>query len=231
MQDSPSHRDRPFIVALAQTRPALRDIDTNLARMQRILVDHADADVVVFPELALGGYTTVEAGSLAIEHNDARLAQLADTAQQTATAVIFGAALNTPAGLANAAVVIDAHGRWLDSYSKTWLFGDEPEAYVAGDALVIVDLDGVPTGLMICFDIEFPEVARNLATAGAELLVSISANMQPFGPDPPCLRTCPCAREWAPARLRQSDRSRRDVRLRGRQHGCFARRRAARGRR
>ena len=38
-------------------------------------------------------------------------------------------------------------------------------------------------GLMICFDIEFPEVARSLARAGAEMLVTISANMEPFGND------------------------------------------------
>jgi predicted amidohydrolase len=36
---------------------------------------------------------------------------------------------------------------------------------------------------MICFDIEFPEVARSLGRAGAEMLVTISANMEPFGND------------------------------------------------
>ena len=38
-------------------------------------------------------------------------------------------------------------------------------------------------GIMICFDVEFPEVARSLARAGAELLLTISANMEPFGND------------------------------------------------
>jgi predicted amidohydrolase len=36
---------------------------------------------------------------------------------------------------------------------------------------------------MICFDVEFPEVARTLARRGADMLVTISANMEPFGPD------------------------------------------------
>jgi (R)-amidase len=36
---------------------------------------------------------------------------------------------------------------------------------------------------LICYDIEFPEPARELAAAGAELLVTASANMAPFGPD------------------------------------------------
>lgn len=183
MPGSPPHLNRSFTVALAQTRPTLRDIDANLAQMQRIVDDHAQADLVVFPELGLSGYTTTDAASLAIERNDVRLAQIVETARRNATAIIFGAALNTPAGPSNAAVVIDARGRWLDTYLKAFLFGDECQSYVGGDELVIVDLDGVPTGLMICFDIEFPEVARSLARAGAELLVSISANMKPFGPD------------------------------------------------
>ena len=38
-------------------------------------------------------------------------------------------------------------------------------------------------GPLICFDVEFPEPARELAAAGAELLVTASANMAPFGPD------------------------------------------------
>jgi predicted amidohydrolase len=36
---------------------------------------------------------------------------------------------------------------------------------------------------MICFDVEFPEVARSLALTGVDLLVTISANMDPFGRD------------------------------------------------
>ena len=38
-------------------------------------------------------------------------------------------------------------------------------------------------GPMICFDVEFPEVARTLARRGADVLVTISANMEPLGPD------------------------------------------------
>ncbi len=52
-----------------------------------------------------------------------------------------------------------------------------------GDEQVLVRLAGLDVGPLICFDIEFPEPARELAAAGAELLVTASANMAPFGPD------------------------------------------------
>ena len=49
--------------------------------------------------------------------------------------------------------------------------------------LDVVRLAGLDVGPLICFDIEFPEPARALVAAGAELLVTASANMEPFGPD------------------------------------------------
>jgi len=52
-----------------------------------------------------------------------------------------------------------------------------------GEALRIVRLAAVDVGPLICFDIEFPEPPRQLARAGAELLVTASANMDPFGTD------------------------------------------------
>jgi predicted amidohydrolase len=68
-------------------------------------------------------------------------------------------------------------------YRKTQLFGAEQGVFRPGDALRIVRLGGVEVGPLICFDIEFPEPARQLARAGAELLVTASANMAPFGAD------------------------------------------------
>ena len=41
-------------------------------------------------------------------------------------------------------------------------------------------MDGAQIGAMVCFDVEFPEAARTLARRGAELLLTISANMAPF---------------------------------------------------
>ena len=68
-------------------------------------------------------------------------------------------------------------------YRKTHLFGAEADSYVAGDELVTVELDGRTLGLMICFDVEFPEVARTLAMRGADLLITISANPEVFRRD------------------------------------------------
>ncbi|HST43461.1 MAG TPA: nitrilase-related carbon-nitrogen hydrolase, partial [Conexibacter sp.] len=66
---------------------------------------------------------------------------------------------------------------------KTHLFGAEAEAFAAGDELLVVELAGRRVAPLVCFDVEFPEPARALARAGAELLATLSANMEPYGPD------------------------------------------------
>jgi (R)-amidase len=68
-------------------------------------------------------------------------------------------------------------------YRKTHLFGAERDAYVPGDSLSAIGLGARRLGVMICFDMEFPEVARTLAAQDADLLVTISANPLPFALD------------------------------------------------
>lgn len=170
-------------IALAQLSPRLRQTDANIEVMNRTISEHAKADLVVFPELFLSGYTTVEVGKLAVDPEGPEVGRVAEIAKDNSTAVIFGAPERLGGGYANSAIYIDRNGSLTGVYRKTHLFGSEREAYLPGDDLLVVDLDGFKAGLMICFDVEFPEVARALARAGADLFVTISANMEPFGPD------------------------------------------------
>jgi len=170
-------------IVLAQLTPTVGDMVGNMETLEQVLAAHAEADIAVFPELFLGGYTTQDLTSQAIPESAAVVADLCDLARQFDTALILGAAEQSADGIYNVALCIDRRGQHRATYRKTQLFGDEAGAFVAGDALTVVELDGVQVGLMICFDLEFPEVARALTRAGAELLVAISANMTPFAND------------------------------------------------
>jgi predicted amidohydrolase len=171
-------------VALAQLNPRLRDTRANLETMRRIVADLPGADLIVFPELYLSGYVLDGVEELALRPDGPVLQDIADIAREGSTALIFGAPEHVEGGLANSAFCVDERGTIAAVYRKVQLFGgDESDAFVAGDELLVVGLCGVKMGIMICFDIEFPEVARSLARGGAELLVTISANMEPFGND------------------------------------------------
>src|SRR3712207_1261213 len=171
-------------IALAQLSPRLRETEANIDTVRRVVAEHPDADLIAFPELFLSGYTVTDVDELAVRLDDAELTSLADVAREHSTALIVGAAERVSDGVANSAICVDEQGNLVAVYRKFQLYGgDESDAFVAGDELLVAELCGVTVGLMICFDVEFPEVARALARAGAELLVTISANMEPFGND------------------------------------------------
>ena len=171
-------------IALAQLSPRLRETEANIATVLSVVAEHPEADLIVFPELFLSGYTVTNVDELAILLSGPELKSFADVAQENSTALIIGAPERVSDGIANSAFCVDERGNIAAVYRKFQLYGgDESEAFVAGDELFIVDLCGLKVGLMICFDMEFPEVARVLAQAGAEMFVTISANMEPFGND------------------------------------------------
>jgi predicted amidohydrolase len=171
-------------LVLAQLSPRLRQTKANIETIGKIVAEHPGADLVVFPELFLSGYTLSEFDELAVHLDGPELKQVADTARESSTALIFGAPERVSGGVANSAFCIDGEGTIAAVYRKVQLYGgEESDAFVVGDELLVVELCGLKMGIMICFDVEFPEVARSLAQAGAELLVTISANMEPFGND------------------------------------------------
>lgn len=171
-------------IALAQLSPGLRETETNIAAVRSVFAKHPEADLIVFPELFLSGYTATDVDELAILPSGPELKALADAAQENSTALIIGAAERVNGEVANSAFCLDERGNIATVYRKVQLYGgEESDAFVPGDELLVVELCGVKVGLMICFDMEFPEVARALARAGAEMFVTISANMEPFGND------------------------------------------------
>lgn len=75
----------------------------------------------------------------------------------------------------NTLAVVDGDGVRA-TYRKIHLYDSfgykESERLVAGDiAPVVVDVGGFPVGLMTCYDLRFPELARRLTEQGAEMLV------------------------------------------------------------
>jgi predicted amidohydrolase len=171
------------LALLAQLAPAPRDPDANAARVARALRERPDADLAVFPELFLGGYTLARLDELALPADAAPLTAIADAAAATGTAVVVGFAERLTDGVANAAACFDADGTLAGVYRKTHLFGAEAEAFTAGDEQLVVPLTGALVAPLICFDIEFPEPARAAVRAGAEVLVTPSANMAPYWAD------------------------------------------------
>lgn len=169
---------------LAQLASTPGQTAVNAQRAVAALAAHPNVEIAVFPELFLGGYDLALVVGAARAPDCAELQAIAAAAASASTVVVVGFAERAGDGsLFNSVACIDRDGSLAGVYRKTRLFGAEPEVFEPGDEQLLVRLAGVDVGPLICFDIEFPEPARELAAAGAELLVTASANMVPFGPD------------------------------------------------
>ncbi|MER5973886.1 carbon-nitrogen hydrolase family protein [Streptomyces sp. NPDC002055] len=143
----------------------------------------AGARLLVTSELYLTGYAVGDAlPDLAEEADGPSAGRVAEIAAEHGVAIAYGYPERSGSALHNAAQLIGADGTRLANYRKTHLFGDfETGSFVPGDrAVVQADLDGVRVGLLICYDVEFPENVRAHALAGTELLLVPTALMRPY---------------------------------------------------
>jgi predicted amidohydrolase len=168
---------------LAQLAPAPRRPERNIAAACAVVETHADADLVIFPELFISGYQLGDAAGFALTPEAPELAPLRRACATAGSSVVIGAPERLPGAVANAAFCFEPPGTLAGVVRKSHLFGREREVFEPASELVPVALAGTRLGVMICFDLEFPETARTLCALGAQTLVTLSANMDPFGPD------------------------------------------------
>lgn len=165
-------------LAVAQSRSGALTETDNLARIAAAAREASarGADILVTPELAVSGY---EPARLAAEWTRERSAvarvTLSQIAREAGIALVVSLPLPTEEGTgwSIAALAFDAEGAEQMSYRKTHLYGpDERAAFTAGPALpTVFTLCGTAVAVAVCYDIEFPELARHLARAGAEILL------------------------------------------------------------
>ncbi|MBW8480981.1 carbon-nitrogen hydrolase family protein [Actinomadura parmotrematis] len=150
------------------------DPKENLDRMRGALAAAPDADLAVFPEASQVRFGNELAG-FAEPLDGPFVTALREAARAHGTAVIAG--VFEPAGggrVHNTVVGIEADGTLAGSYRKLHLFdafGDRESEHVApGDRPVVLDLAGTRIGIVTCYDVRFPELARRLVDDGAQIL-------------------------------------------------------------
>ena len=163
------------------------DVAAALDLLERTATETAarGGTMLVCPEMYLTGYAIgAEAARRLAEPVDGPSAtRAAAIARRTGVALLYGyPELGRDGQVYNAAVLIDRQGRTLLNYRKTHLFGDlDRGMFAAGDALPEpAEVDGLRIGVLICYDLEFPENARAWALAGCDLLAVPTANMEPY---------------------------------------------------
>jgi (R)-amidase len=171
-------------ILLAQMPIADAQVELNLSNMLSMIRNApVDTDLIVFPETTLSGFPTpdeVQATGLATHSKPVRLIQ--DAARKRNIAVAFGFCEVADAGAYNTAMLIDGSGRIALKYRKTHLWPHTDwGVFNAGSQYAVCEIASLRVGMLICYDIEFPETARALALLEADLILVLDGNMNPYG--------------------------------------------------
>lgn len=166
----------------AQSTPqALTQLESAAAKAK---VD--GAELLLCPEMGLTGYAIgAERVKALAETPDGSMAQAVSAiAKRHRIAIVYGYPEEHPNSRQpfNAVQAIAADGRALGGYRKTHLFGEmDRQQFTAGDAASeTFDYRGWRLGVLVCYDVEFPETVRLLALQGADAVLVPTANMAGF---------------------------------------------------
>ncbi len=143
------------------------------------------ADLLLAPEMFLTGYNigreAAQATAEPAEGPSARRA--AEIARAHGIGLCYGyPELGDGGVIYNSCQLLAKDGTALLNFRKTHLFGDLDRAMFApGEGTAeVVRFEGYGVGMLICYDVEFPEAVRALALAGADLVLVPTANMKPY---------------------------------------------------
>jgi len=147
----------------------------------------AEADIVHFSECALSGYAGVDLPTLA-DYNWDLLKQetlkIMDLAGRLGLWVVLGSThpLTPPRKPHNSLYLISPEGRIADRYDKRFGTPSDLDYYTPGDRFVTFTLNGVVCALLICFDLRFPELYRQLCRQGVQCVFQSFYNARQRGP-------------------------------------------------
>ncbi len=181
-------------IALVQMKVS-DDTKENISRAHDLCVEAASqgADIVVLPEIFTCPYNSALFPEYAFDVNSTHFNNIKQIALDSGAYLVAGSIpLREEDGkIYNASFVFDKEGLIIARHRKTHLFDidisggqyfKESDTLTAGSDITVFDTDVARIGLMICYDIRFPELSRKLVDEGAELIIVPAAFNMTTGP-------------------------------------------------
>jgi predicted amidohydrolase len=181
-------------VAVAQINSG-SDKEANLAVMQRMIVEAAGqgADLVAFPEYSTFLGPDTQFSQVAESIPGASTGIISEAARREGISVLIGSLVERSSGgeLFNTSILIDADGEIRGTYQKVHLFtatladapGSESTYITPGSDIRTAEWNGLTLGMSICFDLRFPELYRELAHLGSDIITVPAAFTKFTGKD------------------------------------------------
>lgn len=155
-------------IALVQLDIVWESKKINCERAEEFIkkASHEKCDIAVFPEMFNTGFS-MNISAIAEDENGKTASVLSDMAKRYEINLIAGFPARAFDGKKgkNIAVVFDRKGELIARYVKIhpFSFASEDQHYAAGNDTVIFNIEGMSSGIFICYDLRFPEVFRSIA--------------------------------------------------------------------
>ncbi|URN94033.1 MAG: carbon-nitrogen family hydrolase [Candidatus Pristimantibacillus lignocellulolyticus] len=163
--------------AIIQMHVEVGNVEANTVKLKNKLYQAVSADqkpdVILFPEMWNTGYALTEITTLADRNGESTKLWLSQFAAEHKVNIVAGSiAESKEDGVYNTIYAFNRNGEVISDYSKLHLFRlmDEEKYLQAGDKVGQLQIDGIDAGMMICYDIRFPELFRRLALDGAKVM-------------------------------------------------------------
>ena len=139
-------------------------------------LESEDADLFVFPEMFITDYAFRDFDSVKGDVEESLQKILEITSKRNVTAVVGGPRY-TDGGVMNAAYIISDKIEWYDKINLP-NFGvfSERSLFKEGERPKMFECNGFTFGVIICYDIFFPELTKLYAMNGADAVICISAS-------------------------------------------------------
>ncbi len=176
----------PVRMAVVQAKFSNGAVLDNLKLMSEIIrvskQQTPDLQLILFPELAVTGYNPArEVRTLAEKQNGPASQFMASIAKEHGLHLAYGYVEAGEGGhVYNSVILLGPDGQILANYRKIHLTSLERGVFDPGHEFVSVDTQLGRIGLMICWDLAFPETARVLAVRGSDILLAPSAWEKPY---------------------------------------------------
>lgn len=171
---------REISIACVQMSPMLGEIEENLLRMTAFvekITSEQKVDLIVFPELCTTGYENGVRFTELAERVPGHTANLVgQRASECGVHIAFGMVVKEKVEsiVYDAALLVGPDGELLGEYRKVHPRGEERLAFRPGYRLPVIETSFGQVGLLLGWDLAFPEAARSLVLDGAELLIAMA---------------------------------------------------------
>lgn len=176
-------QEKKLSISAIQMCSKIGDKQANLEKVQGLVERDikAGTDIIVLPEVWTVGWAPKHFRDSAEDINDSRTIDfLSKIARKHKTWIVGGSFITKDREhYYNTCPVLNRNGELIATYSKNHLFSyygcDEGKYVEIGKSPIMVDIEGIKTGLTICYDIRFPEIYRAYRKAGADLFINCAA--------------------------------------------------------